>query len=384
MRLTIVCPRFPEYGYRGDQLRARQLIELLSPDHELHVVTGGRPSDPGAVHDLRLFARVTLIRAGPLARLVATVDRLAHRQPAEVGWMAPARLRHAVRASAATSDALIASTVRVVSEPLPVPLILDHIDALSVNMRGRAELERLLPLRLAARVEAALLRRHERVTAGWAAAQIAVSEADARSLPPSPPVVVIPHAIFASVPAEGGTAAATTRDIDVIFTGNMRYPPNRDAAGWLSQEITPELRRLRPDIRVMIAGRSAHRLSLDEVEVASDVPDLAALLRRARVAIVPLRGGTGVPNKLLEAAVAGAAIVATPLAAGAAGVAALTANDASGLAAAVVGLLDSDEARSELAARARADLAARAPTVVAAQLRALLSGVVSHAGASGS
>ena len=46
MRLVIVCPRFPEYGHKGDQLRTRQLIELLWPEHELHVITGGRPSQP--------------------------------------------------------------------------------------------------------------------------------------------------------------------------------------------------------------------------------------------------------------------------------------------------------------------------------------------------
>jgi len=35
--------------------------------------------------------------------------------------------------------------------------------------------------------------------------------------------------------------------------------------------------------------------------VLSDLPDLAPLLRRSKVAVVPSRGGTGAPNKLLEA-----------------------------------------------------------------------------------
>ena len=180
-------------------------------------------------------------------------------------------------------------------------------------MRERARLERNLIVSCVAQIEARLLARHERHAARWAAAQITVSDTDAALLPQSPPPVVIPHACSDHRCHELRTRdAAAARDIDLIFTGNMDYPPNRDAAHWLAEEIVPELRRLRPEIRVMIAGRFADRLSLDGVEIASDVPDLSALLRRARVAIVPLRSGTGVPNKLLEAAAAGTAIVATP------------------------------------------------------------------------
>ena len=262
MRLLIVCPRFPEYGYKGDQLRTRQLIELLGREHELHVITGGRPSQPGSMDELRQLASVTVIDAAGLARALAMLELLARGRPAEVGWMSPRRLRHAVRSAAATSDAVLASTVRVVTEPPAAPLIVDHIDALSVNMRDRAKLENRLLTRLAARIEARLLARHERLAASWAVAQITVSETDADELPQSPRPVVVPHAVDPTVYANERSEQAR-RDIDVIFTGNMNYPPNRDAARWLADAIVPELRQLRPDVRVMVAGRFAGRLSLD-------------------------------------------------------------------------------------------------------------------------
>ena len=376
MRLLVVCPRFPEYGYKGDQLRTRQLIELLGPEHELQVITGDRPSQPRALDELRQLANVTVIDATGLARALAMLELLAHGRPAEVGWMSPRRLRHAVRSAAATSDAVLASTVRVVTEPLGAPLIVDHIDALSANMRERAKLENHLLSRLAARIEARLLVRHERLAASWAAAQITVSDTDADELPQSPRPVVVPHAVNKTVYADERSDQLPPRDIDVIFTGNMNYPPNRDAARWLAESIVPELRRLRPDVRVMVAGRLADRLSLSGVELDSDVPDMSALLRRARVAIVPLRSGTGVPNKLLEAAAMGAAIVATPRAAAAAGIAVMTAGDATALAAAVAQLLADEEARTALAARALADLASRSPAIIAARLQSVLEGAV--------
>ena len=76
----------------------------------------------------------------------------------------------------------------------------------------------------------------------------------------------------------------------------MRYPPNRDAAEWLACEIVPALRATHPGARVIIAGRGAAKLGqAPDIELLSDVPDLARLLRRARVAAVPLRSGTGTP-----------------------------------------------------------------------------------------
>ena len=374
MKLLIISARFPEYGYKGDQLRVRQLVELLSPEHELHVITGSRPSGPTALAELQRLAQLTVIDAGRLARALATLGQLSRGRPAELGWMAPRRLRKLARDAAEANDAVIASTVRVVTGPFLAPLIIDHIDALSANMRERAALERNLLISLAARIEARLLARHERRVAGWAAAQVTVCAADAASLPQSPRPIVIPHvALQAAETGAGGSAGMQPgRDIDVIFTGNMNYPPNRDAARWLAEAIVPELQLLRPNTSVLVAGRRAQTLSLNGVEVAGDVPDLAALLCRARVAIAPLRGGTGVPNKLLEAAAAGAAIVATPRPASAAAVAALTATDAPGLAAAVARLLDDNALREDLAARARADLAPRAPSTVAAQLTSVL------------
>lgn len=379
MRILILAARFPEYGHKGDQLRTRQLIELLAAEHDLHVLTAGRPATPEALGEVQGLARVTLVRATPLARALSALGTLARGLPAEVGWMAPHRLRVLAVANAAASDVVIASTVRVVTAPLPVPLIVDHIDALSVNMRERAGIDHRRAVRLVAQLEARLLARHEIQAAGWSAAQITVSDGDARALPQDPLPVVIPHTV---APSNGPPTGA--RDIDLIFTGNMGYPPNRDAAHWLAEEIAPELRRLRPRTRIVIAGRRANRLAIHGVEIAADVPDLSALLRRARVAIVPLRSGTGVANKLLEAAAADTAIVATERAARSAAIAALKADDAVGLAGAAATLLADDRLRESLVARARADLAGRTPAAVRSRLAEVLAQVVADTGSNAS
>jgi glycosyltransferase involved in cell wall biosynthesis len=194
-----------------------------------------------------------------------------------------------------------------------------------------------------------LLRRWERRAARWCAGQVATTPEDAATLPPKPRCDVIP----VGSDAQAAVDECAERDLDVVLSGNMRYPPNRDAAEWFASEILPAVRRRRPGTTALVVGRDASSLRLTGVQVASDVPDLLAYLRRAKVAIAPLRMGTGSPYKVLEAAASGAAVVATPGAAASFGLTATGAR-AEDLARRTVELLEDEALRAE---HARAGLA---------------------------
>ena len=311
MRVLVVSARFPEPGGKGDQSRAFSFITHLAPTHEVDVLSAARGSSAEAEAALRAVARVEIATRGPVRRGMASLWDLGRLRPAQVGWMMPGGTWRRARELARDADVVLVNTARSLRGPLPAPLVLDHVDALSLNLRRRASGPEGPPRRAAARVEAALMRRWERRAAGWCAAQVVSAADDAASLPAQPPCHVIPVGWDgASVPDDTGA-----RDLDVVLSGNMGYPPNRDAAEWFAAAVLPAIRRLRPGTGALVVGRDASSLRLSGVEVASDVPDLLAYLRRAKVAIVPLRIGTGTPYKVLEAAASGAAVVATPWAA---------------------------------------------------------------------
>ena len=180
-------------------------------------------------------------------------------------------------------------------------------------------------------------------------------------------VAVIPVGLDAEPFAE---PPGHVRDIDVVLSGNMRYPPNRAAAALLAQEILPRLDR---PVRAVIVGRAADGLRLEGVEIASDVPSVHDYLRRSRVAVAPLEGGTGSPYKVLEAAAAGAALVTVPWAAERFGIAAEVAEDPEGYARAIAALLDDEDRRRDLVARARPAVEAHLTPVLAARVEALLA-----------
>jgi glycosyltransferase involved in cell wall biosynthesis len=148
------------------------------------------------------------------------------------------------------------------------------------------------------------------------------------------------------------------RTYDFAFWGRLAYFANADAATWLIREIWPLIRRQRPAATLLIGGadapasiRNAH--GRDGITVQSPVDDVRTLTRSVKIALFPVRFGTGQSNKVLEAAEGGCAIVATKHAMR--GLDALTpyttiADDASALARAAVAAVPNDALRSAVEA----------------------------------
>ncbi len=105
---------------------------------------------------------------------------------------------------------------------------------------------------------------------------------------------------------------------DIVFTGVMDYPPNIDAARYFAGEILPRVKKAIPRARFLIVGRNPVRAVReladgDNVIVTGEVEDIREFVWQAAVYACPLRTGTGVKNKILEAMAMGKAIVTTSI-----------------------------------------------------------------------
>ena len=144
---------------------------------------------------------------------------------------------------------------------------------------------------------------------GRADAVIAIQAAEAalvRSHLPRHRIMVAP------MPAETDETAKPGEGADLLFVGS-NTAPNVDALRWFAAEILPAVRLARPDVRVQVAGSvlQAFPQSLKGVDFLGRVADLKPLYRAAAVVICPLRAGSGLKIKLIEALGHGKAIVAT-------------------------------------------------------------------------
>lgn len=367
MRILVLVTRYPRPHSKGDQQRAFSWICELAKRHDVCVVTSA-PA-PG---DELLPRSVEVISApgGVAARAGSALAGRITGAPLQVGWMMPRAAWRAALRAMADVDVVLAMTTRSLRGPVSRPLVLDHVDALSLNMQRRSRGDESLLIRAFARSEAARFRAWERRCAQWSTAALATAAEDAAALPPRPAVEVIPVGLDRADPA---WVTSQDRPIDVVLTGNMRYPPNRRAALMLDREILPALRAGPSDVRVVVAGRGADGLRLRHAEVMSDVPDMFAVLRAAKIAIVPLELGTGSPYKVLEAAACGAAIVSSPWAAARFGLAAQTADNAEGYSRAILQLLSDPGRRAALVEQSQVAVAEHRTEVLARRVEKLLS-----------
>jgi len=149
----------------------------------------------------------------------------------------------------------------------------------------------------------------------------------------------------------------------LLSVATMHYPPNAEALRWFRDDIWPLIRARNAAVAVDVAGPRppddllAWGRDDPRVQVHGFVEDLGPLYEDAAVFVVPLRAGSGVRVKVLEALALGLPVVSTSIGVDGLdlipGEHVLVADDPAGFAAAVAGLLAAPERRAALAGAGR-------------------------------
>lgn len=129
-------------------------------------------------------------------------------------------------------------------------------------------------------------------------------------IPNYPKVAIIPNGInLAEYPFKVSQPYADT----IIFTGSLSYRPNYQAVVWFIDNVLPKLKSDRPNIRLLITGRTGgYQLPPDEnIQLTGYVDDIKTLISRSTVSIAPIFSGGGTRYKILEAMALGTPVIAT-------------------------------------------------------------------------
>ena len=128
------------------------------------------------------------------------------------------------------------------------------------------------------------------------------------------PVTVIPFGV------ESETTTQTIRQsssqaISLFHIGAMDWMPNQEGIAWLLDDIWPVVHREVPQAHLYLAGRKMPerwmKAGHEGVTVVGEVPDARQFIADKLINVVPLRSGSGIRVKIIEAMSMGKAVVTT-------------------------------------------------------------------------
>jgi len=325
LKIIIVAQRFPYPLDKGDRLTIYHLIKFLSERHQVTLITFKEPShDPAWEAELQPYCEA--IHTLPENRVRAYVNcakGFFDDLPLQVHYSRdPAMTSLVNRVVEQTKpDLLYAHYIRMGHYVLPhshIPRVLAMQLSMTLNYERLAKHAKTWIQRLLLSTEHKKLVKFEAEFARQFDQVMLISPRDLEAVNANPPLENVffnPHGV--DYDYFSPDSAIEKEKNSIVFTGNMNYRPNVDGAVYFCTEILPLIKAKIPTVQVYLVGTdpNAEVLALAEdpaVTVTGKVPDLRDYLRRAEVAIAPMRIVAGLLNKVLEALSMELAMVVTP------------------------------------------------------------------------
>ena len=92
---------------------------------------------------------------------------------------------------------------------------------------------------------------------------------------------------------------------DLLFAGNMNYPPNVESVIFIAGKILPVLRKQLPGVKLVIAGANPAKeilqLQSENITVTGWVDDIREYFYQSKIMLAPMLISIGLQNKILQA-----------------------------------------------------------------------------------
>jgi len=332
--VLFLAHRVPFPPDRGDKIRSHHLLKALAQLGPVHVgCFAETATDRACEAQLAAVATTSFMptRSKPLP--VAGLEAIARGEPVS---LAAFRHPHLAEWVARTLERYDIGTIFVFSGQMGqyVPagwkgrLVVDLVDVDSAKFEAYAR-EKRAPMRWVDAREARLLRHEEARLAARADRTLLVSNAEAAlfvsrlTAGAGARVAVLGNGVDASAfdPAQVAPhPALVTGGPHFVFTGQMDYKPNVDAALRAIERIMPAIRADCPAAQFHAVGRAPApemlaREGVNGARIWGEVPDVRPFLAGADAVLAPLSIARGVQNKILEAMAMARPVVASTAAA---------------------------------------------------------------------
>lgn len=343
MRILYLSLRCPYPPQRGDRIRSYHFIRQLSKRHEITLVFFAESDDDiAAVKHLEPYCkRIEWVRFRSFFAKVNTTIHFFSRLPLQVHYWYSQQMQHKINQLLQEEeiDLIHAQLFRMgqyVKNEKRVTKILDLCDSLALNLSRRADLD-CTPKRFLVRLEEKRVRSYEveimkSFDRGTVVAQFdkdyLLKQDENLDLSVVPMGVDLKYFHHRSAVESRSTETdrqsgfqsglTSEESINLLFTGTMNYFPNADAVIYFCEDVLPLIQERYPDVSFQIVGNhptnQVKQLEKNSgVVVTGYVPDIRPYFEKATIFVAPLRAGSGIQTKNLEAMAMQTPVVTTSI-----------------------------------------------------------------------
>ena len=326
MKILIITTRVPYPPYKGDKLKIFNIARQLAKKNSVTIVTFLRNRNQiKDVEELKKHnIKVIYEKISLLESCFNIIEAIFREIPFQVAWYKSKKMHKKIKdlITKGNYDVTYFHLIRsaqylVNNNGNSVLQVVDFTDAVSLYLDRFTKIERNPIKKILLGIEKKRVEKYEKIAERFNIVFIC-SEVDREYL--------LNRSINANIKILRNGVDVDNFKLEnvqkeknrIIFTGNMPYYANYDAAIYFVKDIFPKVLKQIPDAKFFIVGQNPPRqikaMSSENVIVTGYVDDLRKEYLKSCVNVAPMRFGAGTLNKILEAIVLRVPIVATSVA----------------------------------------------------------------------
>lgn len=306
-KIIVILSRFPYPLEKGDKLRAYYQLRDLSSHFDIILYTlADRKISSNDFDQVNQYCiEIHVQRIHFWSKMTGMLFAFINGRPLQTGYFYRRSFAKKIKSKVETGEvkhvySQLVRTSEYCKNIHTVSKTLDYMDVLSAGIEKRVAAQPWFK-RWLFRLEAKRLRFYERYIFDYFENKTIISEQDKNMIshPDKEKIRVIPNGVdehfFEPFERE--------EKYDLVFVGNMSYPPNIDAVHFIAKELLPAL----PRVKLLIAGATPHPTVIQlaqnnpQITMTGWMDDIRSAYTNGKIFIAPMMIGTGMQNKLLEA-----------------------------------------------------------------------------------
>jgi sugar transferase (PEP-CTERM/EpsH1 system associated) len=308
MKVLVVLSRVPYPLDKGDKLRAYNQLKELSKKHQLILFAlNDSHLDQESIDELKKYC--VAITIFPLSKLMIfwnLVRSFFNGMPFQVGYFYSKKAQEKINGliEKHQPDHIYCQLIRTAeyAKSSNLPKTLDYMDVFSKGIERRIEKDAFY-MKPILKMEYKRLLKYESDVFDNFTNKVIISEQDRAFIPHKNKGLI--QVISNGIDTDFFKPIKRDKEFELLFNGNMNYPPNIESAEFLVNAIMPLVWAKLPTVRLLISGTSPNEkvldLASDKVIISGWVEDVRENYSKSKILVAPMQISIGLQNKLLEA-----------------------------------------------------------------------------------